>query len=228
MKVIEVIAKIPLFSGLPKEQLAKVAGIVTEQALDKGEAIFSQGDEASGFYVVTSGMVKIFKLSSEGKEQILHFVGPGQTFGEVPMFSGERFPANAEAIEKSRVLFLPRTLFLELIKQDPFFAMRMLSELSKRLRHFNRLVEELSLKEVPGRLAAYILYLSGSKGGAEEITLSITKGHLASLLGTIPETISRILGKMSSQDIIRVQGRKIKILNRRTLEEISESGKYFL
>lgn len=106
--------------------------------------------------------------------------------------------------------------------------MKMLSELSKRLRHFNRLVEELSLKEVPGRLAAYILYLSGSKGGAEEITLSITKGHLASLLGTIPATISRILGKMSSQDIIRVQGRKIKILNRRTLEEISESGKYFL
>lgn len=228
MKAIEAIAKIPILSGLPEEYLAKVADIAKEHKFGKGDGIFSQGDDASGFYAVASGMVKIFKLSPEGKEQILHFAGPGQTFGEVPMFSGERFPANAESIEKSRVLFFPRDLLLKLIEQDPSFAMRMLSELSKRLRHFNRLVEELSLKEVPGRLAAYIIYLSGSKGGAEEVALSITKGQLASLLGTIPETISRILGKMGSQGIIAVHGKRIKILKRQVLQDISESGKYFL
>ncbi|MEW6116235.1 MAG: Crp/Fnr family transcriptional regulator [Nitrospirota bacterium] len=228
MSIIDLVAAVPLFHGLRKEQLEEVTDILVDQTFGKGQGIFSEGEEAAGFYVVISGRVKIFKLSSEGKEQILHFVAPGEAFGEVPMFAGGRFPAHSEAIEKSRIFFFPRAVFLELIKKDPSLAMNMLADLSKRLRQFTRLVEELSLKEVPGRLAAYLLYLSERENGSGDLELTITKGQLASLLGTIPETISRILGKMSSQEIIQVQGRRITILDRQALEELSEGGKFLV
>ncbi len=222
MSIIDVIANIPLFHGLSREQLEEVVDITVDQTVQKGQTVFSEGEEAAGFYVVVSGQVKIFKLSSEGKEQILHFVTQGESFGEVPVFTGGNFPANAETIERSRLFFFPRAVFLELIRKDPSLAMNMLADLSRRLRRFTQLVEELSLKEVPSRLAAYLLYLSERENGSGDLELSITKGQLASLLGTIPETISRILGKMSGQDIIQVQGRKITIMKRRKLEDLAE------
>ena len=227
MSLRNLVAGIPLFHGLPEGQLEEVVDIVVDQFFGRGQAVFSEGEDAAGFYVVISGMVKIFKLSPEGKEQILHFAGPGESFGEVPMFAGGHFPAHAEAIEKSRIFFFPRALFLEMIRKDPSLAMNMLAELSRHLRRFARLVEELSLKEVPGRLAAYLVYLSGRENNSGELELNITKGQLASLLGTIPETISRILGKMSAQGLIQVQGRRIRILDRRALEELSTGGKSF-
>jgi CRP/FNR family transcriptional regulator len=82
------------------------------------------------------------------------------------------------------------------------------------------------LKEVPGRLAAYVLFLSEENNSTSEVELDITKGQLASLLGTIPETLSRILGKMSSQGLIAVQGRKLSILNRNTLEDLAAGEKF--
>lgn len=225
MNIVDLISGIPLFQGLPKQQLEEVVDITTDQTFQKGQTVFSEGEEASGFYVVISGQVKIFKLSSEGKEQILHFVARGESFGEVPMFTGGRFPAHAEAVERSRIFFFPRIFFLELIRKDPSLAMNMLADLSGRLRRFTLLVEELSLKEVPSRLAAHLLYLSERENDSGDLELTITKGQLASLLGTIPETISRILGKMSSQDIIKVRGRKISIRNRKRLEDLAAGEK---
>ncbi len=198
--------------------------IITDQVFDRGQIIFSEGDDGNGFYVVVSGRVKIFKLSPEGKEQILHIFGPGDPFGEVAVFSGQHFPANAEAMESSRIFFFPRDSFSDLIKKNPSLALNMLAILSKRLRRFANLIDDLSLKEVPGRLAAHLLYLSGQTEGSEQLELSITKTQLASLLGTIPETLSRILGKMSKQGLIESDGRRIKILDREALEELAESG----
>ncbi len=225
MSIIDLVASIPLFHGLSQGQLEEVVDITIDQTFQKAQTVFSEGEAAAGFYVVVSGQVKIFKLSAEGKEQILHFVTPGESFGEVPVFAGGRFPAHAETIEKSRLFFFPRAVFLELIGKDPSLAMNMLADLSKRLRRFTQLVEELSLKEVPSRLAAYLLYLSERDNGSGDLELTITKGQLASLLGTIPETISRILGKMSGQDIIQVQGRKITIVNRKRLDALSAGEK---
>jgi CRP/FNR family transcriptional regulator len=101
----------------------------------------------------------------------------------------------------------------------------MLAVLSWRLRKFAALVEDLSLKEVPGRLAAYLLYLSRRESGKAEFDLDISKGQLASILGTIPETLSRILGKMGRQGLISSKGSRIRILNRTTLEEIADGRK---
>jgi CRP/FNR family transcriptional regulator len=224
LPILNHIARVPLFEGLPSQQIEELAMILTDQVFRKGETIFSEGEEGNGFYVVITGRVKIFKLSVEGKEQILHFFGPGEPFGEVPVFTGQHFPANAEALEESRVFFFPRKSFTDLIRKNPSLALNMLAILSKRLRRFAGLIDDLSLKEVPGRLAAYLLYLRDQNKGSKDLDLTITKAQLASLLGTIPETLSRILGKLSGQGLIETDGRRIRILNPEALQDLAESG----
>lgn len=225
MGMLDHISRVPLFEGLPVKQLEELAGIVLEQKYGKGQTLFSEGSKATGFYVIVSGKVKIYKLSLEGKEQILHIFGEGEFFGEVPVFAGGSYPAHAEALEASRMLFFPRSAFIELVKREPQLSMNMLASLSLRLRRFTHLIEDLSLKEVPGRLAAYLLYLSEHDRQSSSFDLDITKGQLASLLGTIPETLSRILGKMSQQGFIQVEGRTIRILDRKALESLSAGEK---
>jgi CRP-like cAMP-binding protein len=222
VELTEQIAAIYFFKDLPDEYLNNLAMIVTDQVFGKGQLIFSEGDAASGFYVVMAGRVKIFKLSMEGKEQILHIFGPGQAIGEVAVFEGKRFPANAESLEDSRLFFFPRNAFLTLIEENPSVALHMLAVLSQRLRHFASLIDDLSLKEVPARLAAYLLYLSTTQKSADDLSLDISKGQLSSLLGTIPETLSRILTKMSNTGLIRAEGlRGIQILDRQRLEDLA-------
>jgi CRP-like cAMP-binding protein len=222
MSLIDQIATVPLFEGLPPEQQNDLASIALDKSFKRGQTVFSEGEPGIGFYVVSTGRVKIYKLSAEGKEQILHIFGPGEPFGEVPVFEGRRFPAHAVALEDSRFLFFPRPAFTDLIKRNPSLALNMLAILSRRLRSFTMLVDNLSLKEVPGRLAAHLLYLSESQGGADEVSLDLPKGQLAGFLGTIPETFSRILARMVKQELITVDGPRIKILDRQGLSDLAE------
>jgi CRP/FNR family transcriptional regulator len=224
-KASHIISVIPLFNGLPEDQLRDLRQIAIVKDFKKSQIIFSEGDEADGFYVVVEGLVKIFKLSVEGKEQILHIFESGEPFGEVAVFTGQHFPAHAEAIAKSRLFFFPRDAFTDLIQKNPSLALNMLAVLSKRLRQFTVKVEHLSLKEVPGRLGAYLLNLSDEKGGEGSVDLKISKQQLASLLGTIPETLSRILARMTKQGLIQVDGPRIRILDRQGLEELALAGK---
>jgi CRP/FNR family transcriptional regulator len=111
---------------------------------------------------------------------------------------------------------------MDLVRRDPSLALNMLAVLSQRLRRFSGLIENLSLKEVPGRLAAYLLYLQEGKKGGDDLLLEISKNQLASLLGTIPETLSRILARMNREGFIDSTGpRQIRILNRKGLEELA-------
>ena len=214
---------IPLFKGLSKEHYTDLARIIEDRLYKRDQLIFSEGDEGTGFFVVISGRVKFFKVSLEGKEQILHFFGPGDPFGEVPVFAGEHFPANAEAVEPSRIFYFPRAAFVDMISKNPSIALNMLSILSRRLRIFANMIDSLSLKEVPGRLAAYILYFSRSQNDLDEILLDISKGQLASLLGTIPETLSRVFTRMTRERIIESDGHNhIRIIDRNALEELAE------
>jgi CRP/FNR family transcriptional regulator len=222
--VIRQIAGMPLFTGLSKAQYEALARICVRRSCRKGERLFSEGDEGTGFYMVVTGRVKIFKVSVEGKEQILHLFGPGESFGEVSVFTGQGFPADAVASVQTVLLFFPRVAFSALIQKDPTLALNMLAQLSGRLRHFAGLIEDLSLKEVPGRLAKYLLYLSGRNGDGE-VALDVSKGQLASLLGTIPETLSRILARMHRQGLIRLRGSQIRILDRPGIEQIALEGK---
>jgi CRP/FNR family transcriptional regulator len=226
-KILDLISGIPIFNGLSESHLQEIKNIAVNKRLNKGELIFSEGDDGNGFFVVVDGQVKIFKLSSEGKEQILHILGAGDPFGQVAMFAGRSFPAYAEAIAKSHLLFFPRHAFIGLISGNPQLGMQMLAVLSMRLRQFTIQIENLSLKEVPGRLASYLIYLADEQEKADEVNLPISKGQLASLLGTIPETLSRIFAKMSSQGLIEVSGGNIRLTDRNGLEELSEHGKPF-
>lgn len=223
MKILHRIASIPLFQDLPETYHKDLAMILVEQRRRRGEWIFSEGDEGTGFYVVASGRVKVFKLSPEGKEQLLHLFGSGEPFGEVAVFEGTRFPAHASALEESLIYFFPRDAFIGLIRKNPDLALKMLGVLSRRLRRFTALIEDLSLKEVPGRLAAYLIYLREKKKGTQNLELEMSKSQLASLLGTIPETLSRIFQKMIKAEFIAVDGPRITILDDDGLKALAEA-----
>ncbi|MFA5903015.1 MAG: Crp/Fnr family transcriptional regulator [Desulfobacula sp.] len=204
--------------------MKKIASIATTLNFDKGEMIFHEGDKGNGIYMVEKGTIKVFKLSFEGKEQILHIYGPGHTFGEVPVFEGKNFPASAMAIEKSVIIFLPRDKFVNLITSTPGLGMNLLADLSRRLREFTVQIENLSLKEVPARLSAYFLTLSREQKNQKKLMLPISKAQLSNLIGTTPETVSRVLKKMMDSDLIDVQTKTIVIKDIEGLQDLSESG----
>lgn len=223
--VIIALGETPLFKGMDHAHLTQIRRIAQERNYTNGDAIFWENDPANGFYVILKGKVKIYKTSFDGKEQILHIYGPGHPFGEVPVFSGSRFPANAQALAASRLLFFPRSDFVDLISTNPALALNMLAVLSMRLRQFTVQVENLSLKEVPARLASYLILLSQEQKNTDRVRLPISKGQLASLLGTIPETLSRIFNKMTGQGLITVSGREIELVSREGIVDLSESGR---
>lgn len=215
----ELLAKSLLFSGLPAEQLREVAAIGTSKRYAKGTSIFFEGDPGIGFYMVASGKVKVFKMSLDGKEQILHIFGVGEPFGEVPVFHGSPFPANAETLTEAELIFFPRSEFVRLVTANPSLALNMLAVLAHRLRRFATQIENLSLKEVPGRLASYLLYLMEEQQRRDRVELDIPKGQLASLLGTSSETLSRIFAKLTEEGLIRVEGKTIYVLDAEGLRE---------
>ncbi|MDJ0816249.1 MAG: Crp/Fnr family transcriptional regulator [Desulfobacterales bacterium] len=224
-KSLDIIAAIPIFNGLPEDQMAAIKKIAITKRFNKGEVIFSEGDAGNGFFVIAQGRVKIFKVSAEGKEHILHIYGYGQPFGEVPVFAGQKFPANAQALEKTIAIFLPRSDIVDLVAANPSLALNMLAVMSQKLRQFSIQIENLSLKEIPARLASYLIFLAEEQAADDVVKLNISKGQLASILGTIPETLSRIFAKLSGQNLIRVDGKKITLLNREGLEDLAEYGK---
>ena len=224
-KAHDILIKSQLFGGLSEEYIAEIEKIAVDKNYNKGDVIFYDGDEGEGFYLVVAGSVSVYKLSPEGKEQILHIVKEGDTIGAVPVFSGKSFPANARAISKSHLLFFDRKKFIQLIANKPSLTMNILALLSTRLREFTIQVENLSLKEIPGRLAAYLLYLAQEQGNKDLIKLNISKVQLANLLGTRPESLSRALGNMKSKKLLEERGANIRLINRGLLEELAEKGK---
>ncbi len=182
--------------------------------------LFMQGDRAEGFYVLLSGKVKVMKLSSQGKSQILGVFGPGDSVGEVAVFEGGTYPAYAQAMEDLTLAFLPRDRFIQVIRENPDLALGMMAILSRRLRRLTSLAESLALKEVPARLAQYLLTLASER--VDEVVLGLKKGEIAEVLGTTPETLSRSFAKLSSLGMIEVNGPKVRILDERALRRISE------
>ncbi|MEZ0328436.1 MAG: Crp/Fnr family transcriptional regulator [Dissulfuribacterales bacterium] len=204
--------------------LQKIAAVAQLRRYQRGQRIFDEGDAGNGFYMVSKGRVKIFKLSPEGKEQILHVFGHGEPFGEVAVFEGRNFPASAEAMEAMEAIFIARSDFIELIQKNPALTLKMLSMLSMRLRFFAHLIEDLSLKDVPSRLARYLLLTAEKQKNNKTIQLDITRGQLASLLGTIPETLSRIFSRLQTNGILSTNGNAVTIQDFHILEAIAEGS----
>jgi len=224
-KIIGIISSAPLFSGLPEDDIAEIADVLREKDVLKGETIFSDGEPSRGFYIVASGSIKIYKLAPDGKEKILHIFGKGQPFAEVAVFSGDPYPANALALQKSHLLFFPKKEFVDLIAMKPGLALSMLGVMASRLRQFAVQIENLTLKDVPARLAGYILYLVEEQSDNESVELDVSKNHLASILGASPETLSRVMNRMAQEGLINVEGRIISIIDKPGLENLSSSGR---
>jgi CRP/FNR family transcriptional regulator len=225
MDITSIIAGIPLFEGLSPKQCTALGAIAVRKYYSRGQNFFAEGDDGIGFYIILSGKVKVFKLSPEGKEQIFHILEAPEPFAEAAVFAGEHYPASAQALSETLVLFFPRQKFVELINQEPSLALSMLALLSRRLRKLTLLVESLSLKEVPGRLAAYLLYLHEHNNDSATIELDISKNQMAGLLGTIPETLSRILKRMNDENLIKVTTRSIAILDKKGLADLSQGAR---
>jgi CRP/FNR family transcriptional regulator len=226
---IDLLKRCPLFAGLKEGDLTMIRTIAKPRQVIRKEILFGDGEEAKGFYVLLSGKVKLYKISREGKEQILHIVSAPDAFAEAALFLEGSYPAFAEALIDSQLLFFPKRDFIELIERNPQLSINMIVSLSHFLRKFASLIEELSLKEVSSRIAKYMIDLSIklSKEGKnpKEVELDLSKTQLASKLGTISETLSRTLSKMKAKGMIDVKKNKIIILNRNMLEELASGLK---
>ncbi len=216
------IKKCPLFSGVTEEDLDRLEQICRLRNCNRGEVLFSQGEEAKGFYIIAEGRIKIYKLSADGKERILHIVHPGDSFAEAAIFGDGRYPAFAETLIKSSVVYFPRQEFLDLLHRHAQIAINMVGGLSRFLRQFATQIEELTFKDVPARLAQYLVDLS-DEGNAQSVELPISKSQLASRLGTVSETLSRTLRKLSDEQVLAVNGKIIRILDYDRLVDLAES-----
>ena len=214
---------IPLFAGLSDEELDALLEISRVRNSNRGELLFSDGEPAEGFFVVLTGKVKVYKLSSEGKERILHIVPPGGTFAEAAIFGNGLYPACAEPVQKSSLLFLPKDRFLALLLENGRMAINMIAGLSSFLRQFTLQIEELTFKDVPSRLARYLIEITN--GEQETLELPISKSQLASHLGTVSETLSRTFRKLADEDMIRVGGKMITVLDFDRLEDLAAKCK---
>jgi len=207
-----------LFSDLSDRQLSRLAGASTLRRYPKDSEIFTGGQEARAFYLVLSGAVKVYLLSSEGREQILHILGPGDLVAEAAVFGGSIYPASAMATEDSRLLGIQRDRLLELIREDPELALSMIGGLVQRLREFVVTIEDLALRDVAARLARYLL--ENSRDGV--CVLPGTKTQLAARLGTVLEPLSRAFRKLRQEDLIQDRGGTVRILDEDGLRDLVE------
>jgi CRP/FNR family transcriptional regulator len=225
MALADMLEHVTLFSGLDDAARQSLARLAVERRFPAGRTLFREGEPADGFYVVLDGKVKVYKLSPDGRQQILHAFGPGQAFAEAAMFAGESFPAFAETLSESRLAFFPRGEFLKELGRDPALAAGLITALARLCHQLAGLVEQLSLSDVSGRLARYLVDLARRKGVALQkgarVRLDLPKGELARHLGTAPETLSRALGRLAAMDLVEVDGPVLTLRNPAGLEALA-------
>lgn len=214
------LARLPLFSALATEQIARLAAGAREKQLAKGEMLFQKGDPAKGFYIVVTGQIKLALPSAQGNEKVVEIIGPQQSFGEAVMFMDRPFPVFAEALLDSQLLHIGKEVVFDLIDTDPSFSRRMLAGLSMRLHSLIADVESYTLRSSAQRLIGYLLQHSPHEDEAVnriEIKLPTSKHIIASRLNLTPETFSRILHDLADSGLIEVHGRTITIPDLRRL-----------
>ena len=202
-----------LFVGLPQTDLANIAKITLIKSMKKGEYLFREGDTARGFYIVQGGAVNVHRVSSTGKERVIHIFRVGESFAEIALASDEGYPADARAVETSQVLMVQKSGFVALLRRQPELALRMLGSMSTHLRVLVGQIEELTLRDVETRLANWLVKRCPKPLGSQsvEIELEMTKRVIAEELGTVSETLSRTFAKFREQELVLVKGKTVSI-----------------
>lgn len=203
-----------LFNALTPKLLDRIIPICTIVKKDINEYLFQISDPASGFFIVISGLVKVFRHTAEGDEHILHFFSEGDSVAEAAIFDLQVYPASCTALVPTTYLYIESKAFIHLLSQYPELSMAVINSLSRRLRKFTTMIEELSLKHVSARLASFLHENATQQSGRWIVRLEVSKSTLASHLGTIKETLSRSFRKLKDMQIIneRAEG-FIEILN---------------
>lgn len=210
--------RVPFLRELDSRSLSELAAASRVVSVGKGEDLFLEGDACRGMFLLLSGSVKVYRAASSGREQIIALESPGGVIAELPLLDGRAYPASCAGMDDSRLLLVPRGAFEEMLRRKPELALGVLRVLGERLRHLVALVDELSLLEVPQRLAKYLLDVSERRG--PEFTLSLSNQEIASRLGTVREIVSRNLHRLEQGGAIAIEGRKIRILDEQALRDL--------
>ena len=224
---IGILRALPLFAPLAEESLQAVARRTVVRALSRDTPLFRAGEPCHGLYVVVEGSIRVYRANQEGREQVLHVLGPGRAVAEVPLFDGGPYPASARAEEDTRVLFLSRADFEWLYQNHPEVAASVIRELGRRLRRMVRLVEKISLKDVPARVAMTLLEYAEPHGPPRdglEFELPRTQEDLAAELATTRESVARALSRLRRDGAIEQTGAHIRIRDLAALERAAFPG----
>jgi CRP/FNR family transcriptional regulator len=216
------LSKAPIFADLSDAEIAFLAPHAVARRFSSGELIFAEGEDCPGLFVIESGFVKIFKSSSTGREQVLAIDGPGQSIAELPVFDGGSYPASAQAVHDTTLLFVSKQDFHALCVEHPKVALKVLRVVGRRLRGLVAIIEELSFSTVRSRLASLLLRLA--RAGRQtpegvEVMLPASNQELAAQIGTVRELVSRNLSRLQASGIIRIDGRTVLITDMKGLEQ---------
>lgn len=215
------LSQIRLFGGLTSPEIEALAQRAVERRFAAGEMLFWEGEACAGIFLIIEGSVKIFKTSSNGREMMLALESAPATVAELPLFDGGPYPASVRAVETVTALFINKSDFQNVCRQYPDVALKVLAVVSHRLRHLVGMVEAMTFGSVTQRLARLLLDTSRQAGG-EEFDLPATHQELASRLGTVREVVSRNLARFRAENLIRLDGRRLSILDRAGLEREAE------
>lgn len=214
--------QIPLFAELSEVEVNFLLDRAVALRYTPGQSIFVEGDPCEGLYVIESGRVKIFRVSPNGREQILTIEDAGASIAELPVFDGGDYPASAEALTESTLLHIRKKDFQELCLAHPEVALKVVKVVGLRLRIMVNLINELSFASVRHRLAALLLRLAEDTGKTTErgtvFVLPSTNQELAAQIGTVRELVSRNLGRLQSLGIIRLKGRSVTVRDLKALQ----------
>jgi len=212
---VEMLRQIPLFATLSAEDLAQVAAMTVVRHYDRGDLILLEGDLGGALHYVRSGLVKVFKTSVGGKEQVLRMIASGHTFNDVPALDGGPNPASAAAMEPSVVYVIGRAELRHLIITRPEVAEAVVQTLASALRHLVALVEDLSLRHVTARVAKILLDQEASSH-EEQHVYHLTQQEMAALAGSAREVVGRALKELETAGaIVMRQGRAVVLSSER-------------
>jgi CRP/FNR family transcriptional regulator len=213
------LSTVTYFTGLDPRTFETVLQAARLQEYDPDQLVILEGEPASGLYVVQSGWLKVSKIAIDGREQILQFLGSGDVFNAVSVFTGTPNPATVTALEATRLWKISRSVMLQLLDANPKLARLIIQDLAGRVTHLISLVEDLSLRSVEARLVR--LLLEQSVGNVVPRQKWATQTEIAARLGTVPDVVSRTLRKLSDRGLIRLSRQEIQILDRPELDKIA-------
>lgn len=217
----DLIKNVVYFSQLDERELDELASQSVEISLPGGETLIRESEACEGLYLLEEGSVKISRISSEGREQVLTVIHPGQSFNDVPVFDNGLNPATAMALEPSKVVMVPKETIKRLMRENSNVAEGMLRVFASRLRGLTMLVADLTHLDVTGRIAKLLLTCYAS---SERTTVRIGQQDIAAMVGSTREVAARALRTLEEQGGIVRQGREIEIVSTSTLENILEES----